>query len=331
MPEINTPLLLDVLLGLVILLFVPFGIRRGVAKEAFVSAGIFFGAELAERYGSTVGREISDRLGVETRLGEFLGSVAILFAATFVLGYGGGAALGRLRPGPLSRVSGAVLAAFNGGLLLSLLLSWVDTILGQGEALENGFLARELIEDTGRLMLAAGAVLLAMTLFGWIMNAFRTRGQPRSYGDAAPTAPSSRSRTPHGSKIAYDGKLDPVVDPVLPSGRFEPGVDATSPLAPGAFARGADYQTNSRSNGNLHTGQADSVWRRPTMSSRAQDETVWAPWASSELESSPGYRGPAAQWADGNGNQAMSDERCTVCGSVVGARDVFCPECGATL
>jgi uncharacterized membrane protein required for colicin V production len=48
-PQIDTPLLLDILLGLVILLFVPFGIRRGVAKEAMVSAGVLLGATLAER------------------------------------------------------------------------------------------------------------------------------------------------------------------------------------------------------------------------------------------------------------------------------------------
>ena len=48
MPQIDTPILLDILLGLVILLFVPFGIRRGVAKEAMVSAGVLLGATLAE-------------------------------------------------------------------------------------------------------------------------------------------------------------------------------------------------------------------------------------------------------------------------------------------
>ena len=51
-PQIDTPLLLDILLGLVILLFVPFGIRRGVAKEAMVSAGVLLGATLAERFGA---------------------------------------------------------------------------------------------------------------------------------------------------------------------------------------------------------------------------------------------------------------------------------------
>lgn len=91
MPRIDTPLLLDILLGLVVLLFVPFGIRRGAAKEAMVSAGILLGATLAARFGEPWGQELSARTSLDVGAATFAASTAILLACTFLLGYGGGA------------------------------------------------------------------------------------------------------------------------------------------------------------------------------------------------------------------------------------------------
>jgi hypothetical protein len=83
LPQIDTPLLLDILLGLVILLFVPFGIRRGVAKEAIVSAGILLGANLADRFGATWGAELSSVFNLQQGTATFTASVALLAACTF--------------------------------------------------------------------------------------------------------------------------------------------------------------------------------------------------------------------------------------------------------
>lgn len=332
MPQIDTPFLLDILLGLVILLFVPFGIRRGVAKEALVSAGILFGAELAERFGATLGDQISARFGLEPRLGEFVASVAILFAATFVLGYGGGAALGNLRPGPLARLCGAILAAFNAGLLLNVLLTWIDTILGQSETVANGILARELVDDASRLMLAAAGVLLVLTVLGWFANALRSRRQPRHQADPAAWASSPRGHVQRSAAVDFDGKVEPGREPVGPSGRFEPEIDATSPLALGSLTRSGDANSGARSNGNHHLGAEDSLWRRPaTASPRAHEETVWAPWTGADQTSAAGHREYGARRIGGHEASNQHDEHCSICGSVIGARDVFCPECGATL
>ena len=164
MPQIDTPLLLDVLLGLVVLLFVPFGIRRGVAKEAMVSAGILLGATLAERFGATWGTELSARFGLAAGTATFAASAAALFATTFLLGYGGGAALGNLRPSTLSRLAGGLLAAFNAGLLLSYLLGWIETLLGAETALDEGIVSQALLRQADLLLLAAAGVLLVLTV-----------------------------------------------------------------------------------------------------------------------------------------------------------------------
>ena len=97
--EIDTPFLLDILLGLVVLLFIPFGIRRGVAKEAMVSAGILLGATLADRFGAAWGAVLASRFGW-SRDATFRASAASL-RGHLLLGYGGGAALGPSRPGTL--------------------------------------------------------------------------------------------------------------------------------------------------------------------------------------------------------------------------------------
>ena len=85
-PRIETSLLLDVLLGLVILLFIPFGIRRGAAKEAMVSAGILLGATLSDRFASQWGEELATRFGLEPSAATFSTSILLLFGCTFLLG-----------------------------------------------------------------------------------------------------------------------------------------------------------------------------------------------------------------------------------------------------
>src|SRR5215218_6131070 len=184
-PQIDTPLLLDILLGLVILLFVPFGIRRGVAKEAMVSAGVLLGATLAERFGATWGAELTSRFGLEQGTATFTASAALLLACTFLLGYGAGAALGRSRPGTASRLAGGLLAAFNAAFLLSTLFGWIDAYLKQGSALDDGIIGEALLRRADDLLLGAAGVLMLLTVLGWFVNASRSRRQPRG-GDRSP-------------------------------------------------------------------------------------------------------------------------------------------------
>lgn len=316
MPQIDTPLLLDVLLGLVILLFVPFGIRRGVAKEAMVSAGIFLGAALAERFTSTWGFWLSERFGLEAGTSSFLVSAALLFGGAFLLGYGGGAALGTTRIGVLSRLVGGLLAAFNAGLLLSYLLSWVERDLGQGGSLDEGYISPWLLLRTSDLLLAAAGILVVLTVLAWIVNLFRSRRQP--HRDVAYTArPAQSESVPLAPE---SGKYEPA-DTVARSGRFAPGLDATSPLP--VTASGAPWATDpGRSiNGN---GRGAHI-----ASTSAGDETVWAP---RDPQSGRGGSGSAStEWPVAPAVGVTPDERCAVCHARVGPRDVFCPECGATL
>ena len=337
MPQIDTPLLLDILLGLVILLFVPFGIRRGVAKEAMVSAGVLLGATLAERFGPSWGAELSIRFGLEQGTATFAASAALLLACTFLLGYGAGAALGRSRPGTASRLAGGLLAAFNAAFLLSTLFGWIDEFLQQGAALDDGIIGEALLRRADLLLLGAAGVLLVLTVLGWVVNASRSRRQPRASDESAMGGIPARQRPVRMANAGDAGKYEPGLEPVSRSGRFGQGLEATSPLPVGstyaeAEAWSRDGQATVVNNGHSRASQVESTRQRALDAPHTQnDETVWSPWSAASGEETVARTEPAAPWPVTSTPGVTDDERCAVCRARVGPRDVFCPECGATL
>ena len=339
MPQIDTPLLLDILLGLVILLFVPFGIRRGVAKEAIVSAGILLGANLAERFGQTWGAELATNFNLDQNVATFTASTGLLVACTFLLGYGGGAALGRSRPSTVSRLAGGLLAAFNAALLLSYLFRWIDEILQQGTALDDGIVSEALLRRADLLLLGAAGVLLALTVLGWIVNASRARRQPRethSANVAAMAAIPARQRPVKMAAAGEAGKYEPGQEPASRSGRFGQGLEATSPLPAGAaYAEHGPWagegRTSLTTNGHSQDNHLDSTRQRITEPAHgSSDETVWSAWSAAGDETTARSE-PVSRWPVTPSVGVTDDERCAVCRARVSPRDVFCPECGATL
>jgi uncharacterized membrane protein required for colicin V production len=335
-PQIDTPLLLDILLGLVILLFVPFGIRRGAAKEAMVSAGILLGATLAERFGQSWGSELSARVTLDPGAATFTASALLLLGATFLLGYGGGAALGALRPGVLSRLVGGLLAAFNAALLLTYLLGWIDTFMAQGAALDDGVLSEALLHRGDLLLLGGAGVLLLLIVVGWLLNASRARRQPRAPDSSLMASIPPRQRPVRVASAADAGKYEPDREPISRSGRFGPGLEATSPLPAGAAVMGpspwpVDGHTVNGANGHGRDPSGIRAWQRPADEIAGQsDETVWSAWSAAPEDTSA-HMEPVSQWPVAPSIGVTDDDRCAVCHARVGPRDVFCPECGATL
>ena len=336
-PQIDTPLLLDILLGLVILLFVPFGIRRGVAKEAMVSAGVLLGATLAQRFGAAWGAELTSGFGLEQGTAIFAASAALLLACTFLLGYGAGAALGRSRPGTASRLAGGLLAAFNAAFLLSTLFGWIDEFLHQGAALDDGIVGEALLRRADLLLLGAAGVLLVLTVLGWIVNASRSRRQPRESDGSLIGGIPPRQRPVRMASAGDTGKYEPELEPVSRSGRFGQGLDATSPLPVGStYAEGEpwprDGQATRVNNGHSRPSQVESPRQRGLDAPHAQsDETVWSPWSAAAGDEKVARTESAGPWPVTSSPGVTDDERCAVCRARVGTRDVFCPECGATL
>jgi hypothetical protein len=294
------------------------------------------GATLAARFGEPWGAELASRLNLEQGTAAFTASALLLFAGTFLLGYGGGAALGRSRPGTASRLAGGLLAAFNAALMLSYLFGWMDRFLQQGAVLDDGIVGEALLRRADLLLLAAAGVLLGLTVLGWIVNASRSRRQPRESAGSHMAGIPARQRPVRITAAGEAGKYEPGLEPVSRSGRFGQGLEATSPLP-----IGTSYATQSPWSGEGHAplasnghGQAnhfDSTRQRGTDAPQAQsDETVWSAWSASGDETVARAE-PSGQWPVTASAGVTDDERCAVCRARVGPRDVFCPECGATL
>jgi hypothetical protein len=326
-PRIETSLLLDVLLGLVILLFIPFGIRRGAAKEAMVSAGILLGATLADRFASPWGDQLAQRFGLEPSVAAFSTSLLLLFGCTFLLGYGGGAALGPSRPGTLSRLAGGLLAAFNAALLLSFLIAWIARDLRQGAALDEGIISTALLHQADILLLGAAGVLFVLTVLGWVVNASRARRQPHAVPSRADVALPPRPR-PVSIPSQDDDVYEPPYEPIARSGRFAHNVDATSPLASGIAPRPDAYAPATNGHARIHVD--DPRHRNGDALYSANDDTMWSAWSAPAPATATSSE-TTSRWPVASATGLTDDDHCTVCRAQVGPRDVFCPECGATL
>jgi hypothetical protein len=132
------------------------------------------------------------------------------------------------------------------------------------------------------------------------------------------------------------GKYEPDREPVSRSGRFGQRIEATSPLPVGsAYAESEpwprDGQATLVNNGHSRANQVESTRQRSLDAPQAQnDETVWSPWSAAG-DDTVARAEPAGPWPVTSSAGVTDDERCAVCRARVGPRDVFCPECGATL
>ena len=325
MPELDSRLLLDLLLAFIVLLFVPFGIRRGIAKEAMVSAGILLGALLAGAWAEAGGTRLGDVLGMDRGTASFAVALAALLAGTFLVGYGAGAAVGELRPGVPARLAGGLLAAINGIVFLAFLLQAIEQWLQPGEELDDGVVTGALMRRFEEVLLVSAAIVLTLIVIGWIVNAVRG---PAATAEVA-IAPRSRPvRVAPGSDA---GKFEPeIVGP--PTGRSKATLAETAPL-PGEPA----------SSGN--------PWQRPFHAAPANGHTNPAvgpatPPAAGEWVRRPGdavvgERGVGTP-ASGDGGRRFGTvggpegaveerRRCPTCGAVADPSDLYCQQCGKTL
>jgi hypothetical protein len=133
------------------------------------------------------------------------------------------------------------------------------------------------------------------------------------------------------------GKYEPDVESVPRSGRFAPGVGATAPLPSAASSSGSSRWAGDRgalqtSNGKSLIGHGDGARQQSYEAPYAQgDETVWAAWSAPASDEPYSRTEPVSQWPVASSLGVTDDARCGVCRARVGPRDVFCPECGATL
>ena len=357
MPSLETELLLDVLFGAIVLLFVPLGVWRGVAKEAMVAGGILLGAAIADAWATRWGDDLATEVDLAPDTARFVVAALALVGCAVVLGYGGGAALGRVPQGVLARLAGGLLAGLNAALLLAYVLAFIERYLrGDGlGAVDDGIVGRALLRDFDWLLVGAAGLLLACVLLGLLVTSIRRRREPPDLAtaDADGGYLTPRQRPVRLAQGGDAGKYEPAESR---PGRFGgPGtIGQTTPLAGRAETRLSEGEpggtgtwprprptAGSDPYGNGHAPAppvADEWLRRASAMTRPgeRDATPEPPGADPQ-PAEPRRRFGADYGASGTagslGRRAQDSDqrRCPTCGANVGARDVFCAECGQTL
>ncbi len=215
----ETTLVLDLLFVVIVALFVPIGLWRGPTKEVAVSAALLLGAALAGSWAPSWGDDLAAVVGLRAEVTRFLVALGTLILCTAGLGYGGGAALRSLSPGPGARVIGGLLAAVNGALLLGFVLRFVERYLLDGEpvgALDDGLIANLLLHHFGWLLIVAALVALLCVAIGITANVAADRARRAdalalagSEGHERPSAGGARVRPVRVPTVADGGKFEP--------------------------------------------------------------------------------------------------------------------------
>ena len=331
MPDLDAPLLLDLLFGLIILLFVPFGIRRGVAKEAMGSAGLLFGSVLTAAWGGTAVRWLIDVLGMESALARFAIDLAGFAGGMIFFGYLGGAALGRLHQGVLARIAGGFLAAANGTFFLVSLFNAIERHLQPGTWLNDGIVARTLLREDNWITLGIAALVVALILVGLLVTTGRRRRQPRASAFDPAAAVPARQRPVRLAREDDPGKYEPTPD--SRPGRFGGNVSLTAPLTTGSKPSPSPSPSTAAALG--------SPWARERLDLPANTNGHGLGHGSSPRESATVpiadawvRRSDSGRTVDASAPTPASSaasRRCPRCGAPSRTTDVFCPECGQTV
>ena len=179
-------LVLDLLLVLLVVLFMPIGYWRGPVKELFVTLGVVSGVVLSDYWARPWGRDLSSQTALTADGGAFIVAMAFLIAATFILGYGIGATLAPGYPSLYARALGAAVAALNGMLLLSYALQYVRLFLlsdSNEASLADSLVARFLLNDIGWVLLVAVLVAAPLLLYALISGHRAYATAPEPYDD----------------------------------------------------------------------------------------------------------------------------------------------------
>ncbi len=159
---------LDLLMLLVLVMFIPIGLWRGVLREWVALVGITLGTLLAAEWAVPWGGDLAARTPLDDHMGAFAVGVLFFLGTTLLIGYGGGAALPfRTDLTRTNRLLGALLGVGNGTLILSGMLRLMQQHLFDGQSgslLLGTALSRFLIADIGFAQLLLLAVLLLCVL-----------------------------------------------------------------------------------------------------------------------------------------------------------------------
>jgi hypothetical protein len=318
---VNVFVILDILLLILIVLPIPIGFWRGAQREAFVTLGILFGATISDWWARPWGGDLAAMSGLRDTAGAFMVAMLFLVGATFLLGYGTGAALPMPPSGLIARIFGGVIAGANSALLFSFTLRNIRIFLlndQDGNFLNHTLLAQFLSTGVGWILMGAAVlfvpIVLALALIGPSSVVVPEYAEPDvvEYDDYTPVP--ARRFPPRTPTPGYDPNPIYKTDAVRKSPYAL--VEETRPMSPQPSSRTA--LTNG---GVLRDGDEPQVviarGEEQGQDNGAQ-ETRQMPRVDVDVD--PAKRA-----------ESLRENRCPGCHADISNAEVFCPNCGRVL
>ncbi|HET7036164.1 MAG TPA: CvpA family protein [Thermomicrobiaceae bacterium] len=310
---------LDILLLILIALPIPIGFWRGAQREAFVTLGILFGAALSDWWARPWGGDLAAMSGLRDSAGAFMVAMLFLVGATFLLGYGTGAALPMPPSGLIARIFGGLIAGANSALLFSFTLRNIRIFLLDNQDtnfLSHTLLAQFLSTGVGWILMGAAVlfvpIVLALALIGpstILVEEYEEQPAEDEYeGGFTPVPRRFPPRTP---SAGYDPNPIYKTEPARQSYSL---VEETRQMAPQPSGRLA-----LANGGIVRSGdEPQVVVARPDHSEEGEPEEAQATRQMPRIE--PDRR-----------DEALRDGICPDCHADIRSAEVYCPNCGRVL
>lgn len=239
----------SIVIGIVLLLGLANGLRRGGLKEGTALIGVLLGALLVEFWARRWGETLSQRSGLKLNTAILLLSLTLLIGTALFSGYGSGLFFRRTAMKSGERIGGAVLGLLNMGLLVSFALRYTQQLYFEEASpaqpvlswIRTGVVSRYMLNWQGQVLLGAAIGLGVISLLTAALRLGRlasTAGKPAKPPIKAPASPAPRPTQPTPASPAGAFGSDRPTDvlggasqgpPRQPAGQQESFLDRQTP------------------------------------------------------------------------------------------------------
>lgn len=314
---------LDILLLILIALPIPIGFWRGAQREAFVTLGILFGAALSDWWARPWGGDLAAMSGLRDSAGAFMVAMLFLVGATFLLGYGTGAALPMPPSGLIARIFGGLIAGANSALLFSFTLRNIRIFLLDNQDtnfLNHTLLAQFLSTGVGWILMGAAVlfvpIVLALALIGPSTILVEEYDEQSNEEYEGGFTPSPRRFPPRTPSAGYDP--NPIYKTEPADQRYSL-VEETRQMAPQSSGRLA-----------LANGGIARAGDEPQVIVASPDQPGGKEaGGEAEVEAQATRQMPRIE--PDRRDEALRDGICPACHADIRSAEVYCPNCGRIL
>jgi|GEM_PF-3923585 len=226
----------SIIIGVVLILGLLNGLRRGGIKEGTALIGVLLGALLVEYWAERWGNLIFERSSLRIEMATWLVAIALLIGTALFSGYGSGILMRRGVMKTEERLSGALLGLLNMGLLVSFVLRYTqqfyfteaDPAQPIPTWIRTGVVTRIMLDWISFFLIGAAIALAVVSLvvatlrIGRLVTQASPNAGKKPQAGGKPQQPQQKPRTDGG----FGG---PPPQPKIPAGQQEKFLDSWPP------------------------------------------------------------------------------------------------------